>query len=681
MSKINIPTVSGGFNLSQINSNFDQIEQHLNDRVLYRDVPTGEPNQMVNDLDMNSYRIYNLPEPVQDHEPLRKVDADKILDIPKVFHFQPPVIYTEGLNITNGTFTVDYQGVIYYPRPSFIPFTTGTWNPAQWSPVQNTNPGNELLVFEDYATASTAAATLPDGQVVEAEDKRYVVSSGALQFVSNLNQLREDLSQSDGVALVGGAVSEDALTLQLQQAVKRSGMHSRFAQGLGVTSVLMVGDSNSAGNGATLGTYRGSLMGRFARALMNAFDNPLATDRGFMFETWLNPYQQMQGEPGWSRSGGSFIAGGNASGTVLRMQSGDYVEKTGVEVAQGRVYFVPATSSGSMTVTVDGVTATNITDFSAGYSSTFSLAPGGAYINPASKVRFTCTSGTIDVTGFRLIRAGGSSGPLVFCSPEGSQGFADYYSETRASTLTSYVKADATTLPVLVVALLGTNNMISAVGKQLSPSSYVAAMQTFMDVYSSKMPGCTFAFWVPPKPDVTLPLATYEEYVKAIVAFAETQPTVTLIRMDQSGVQGAAVYNPTDPVPGVHFNDAGHAAVAQALCGYFGITPNTALPSFAKGGTYAAEAIAGWTVDLTALAGAKTVQLYGRVDKVSGTADFATLPVAVRPAGNLSMNVTDHAGVARAVKIIGSTGIVSLANPADVSSVLALFFTGQGYMI
>lgn len=187
MSKINIPTVSGGFNLSQINSNFDQIEQHLNDRVLYRDVPTGEPNQMVNDLDMNSYRIYNLPEPIQDHEPLRKVDADKILDIPKVFHFQPPVIYTEGLNITNGTFTVDYQGVIYYPRPSYIPFTTGVWNPSQWSPLQNTNPGNELLVFDDYASASTAAAMLPDGQEIEAPNSdarlsRFEVQSGALVF-------------------------------------------------------------------------------------------------------------------------------------------------------------------------------------------------------------------------------------------------------------------------------------------------------------------------------------------------------------------------------------------------------------------------------------------------------------------------------------------------------------------
>lgn len=182
MSKINIPTVSGGFNLSQINSNFDQIEQHLNDRVLYRDVPTGEPNQMVNDLDMNSYRIYNLPEPIQDHEPLRKVDADKILDIPKVFHFQPPVIYAEGLDITNGTFTVDYQGVIYYPRPSYIPFTTGVWNPAQWSPLQNTNPGNELLVFDDYTSASDAAVMLPDGQVVmsEYDEVRGVVSLGTI---------------------------------------------------------------------------------------------------------------------------------------------------------------------------------------------------------------------------------------------------------------------------------------------------------------------------------------------------------------------------------------------------------------------------------------------------------------------------------------------------------------------
>lgn len=101
--------------------------------------------------------------------------------------FQPPIPYAPGIEVTTSSLTVDYLGVLYYALPSALPFTTVAWNPAQWSPLQNTNPGNELLVFDDYAAASTAAATLPDGQQIEAPDSDgrislFTVQSGALMF-------------------------------------------------------------------------------------------------------------------------------------------------------------------------------------------------------------------------------------------------------------------------------------------------------------------------------------------------------------------------------------------------------------------------------------------------------------------------------------------------------------------
>jgi hypothetical protein len=158
MSKINIPPVSGGFNLSQINSNFDQIEQHLNDRVLYRDVPTGEPNQMVNDLDMNSYRIYNLPEPSLDHEPARFKEIKEIGPLAQG--------YAEAAKAEadRAKYEADraFQSAVY-------------------------GGADNLKVFNDYASASVAAATLPDDQVVEAPDANgrlsiFEVQSGALVF-------------------------------------------------------------------------------------------------------------------------------------------------------------------------------------------------------------------------------------------------------------------------------------------------------------------------------------------------------------------------------------------------------------------------------------------------------------------------------------------------------------------
>jgi hypothetical protein len=74
MSKITISDASTGYNLSLINDNFAKVSDALNSDVLYRRNPTGEPNEMENDLDMNAHRILNLPAPVADSEPARKKD-------------------------------------------------------------------------------------------------------------------------------------------------------------------------------------------------------------------------------------------------------------------------------------------------------------------------------------------------------------------------------------------------------------------------------------------------------------------------------------------------------------------------------------------------------------------------------------------------------------------------------
>lgn len=79
MAKITLPSVASGFTVSTINSNFQAIATELNNKVLYRNNPAGNANQMANSLDMNSNRILNLPAPVGDLEPLRKIDAGNLL--------------------------------------------------------------------------------------------------------------------------------------------------------------------------------------------------------------------------------------------------------------------------------------------------------------------------------------------------------------------------------------------------------------------------------------------------------------------------------------------------------------------------------------------------------------------------------------------------------------------------
>lgn len=60
MSKITLNDVTNIGSLSVINSNFDKIEQELQNKVLYRNNPTGEPNTVERDIDMNGNSLLNV---------------------------------------------------------------------------------------------------------------------------------------------------------------------------------------------------------------------------------------------------------------------------------------------------------------------------------------------------------------------------------------------------------------------------------------------------------------------------------------------------------------------------------------------------------------------------------------------------------------------------------------------
>lgn len=68
--------ITSGYSTGLINDNFQAIEDYVNDKLLQRDgVEAGEINQMEVDLDMNSHFIYNLPEPILEHQAARLQDV------------------------------------------------------------------------------------------------------------------------------------------------------------------------------------------------------------------------------------------------------------------------------------------------------------------------------------------------------------------------------------------------------------------------------------------------------------------------------------------------------------------------------------------------------------------------------------------------------------------------------
>lgn len=67
MSDIVLGNIGSGFNRSKINSNFDKIEDVINNGVLHL---VGGNNVLQQNIDMDSNRIVNLPEALNNTEPV-----------------------------------------------------------------------------------------------------------------------------------------------------------------------------------------------------------------------------------------------------------------------------------------------------------------------------------------------------------------------------------------------------------------------------------------------------------------------------------------------------------------------------------------------------------------------------------------------------------------------------------
>jgi len=81
MAKLTLNDIVNTYSTTLINDNFTKIEDEFQDKVLYRDNPNGEPNEMLTSLDMNNRRILNLPTPQSPGEPARLADISGLADI------------------------------------------------------------------------------------------------------------------------------------------------------------------------------------------------------------------------------------------------------------------------------------------------------------------------------------------------------------------------------------------------------------------------------------------------------------------------------------------------------------------------------------------------------------------------------------------------------------------------
>ena len=146
MAKITLNDITTEFRgQAQLNNNFTAIENEFQNKVLYRNNPTGEPNSMQVDLDMNSNRILNLPVPSYPNDPVRLQDltnGDSIVGLA----YEDSIADLRNRSLTN------------VPANSLV-FVSGYHSPGDGGEGYFRAYSGSLTYTENYGTVILAGGT------------------------------------------------------------------------------------------------------------------------------------------------------------------------------------------------------------------------------------------------------------------------------------------------------------------------------------------------------------------------------------------------------------------------------------------------------------------------------------------------------------------------------------------
>lgn len=261
MSKVNLSDTNSGYNLSTINANFEAVEEEFNDKVLYRDNPTGEPNEMNNLLDMNGNRIINLPAPQNGSEPVRLMDipANLVIDISSALNttYDPtlPITATnvqgalDQLAVIEATQTSNIQGLMitslpYVPTMADLRLTNETTFPGLACILggyfnQGDQGGGEF--FKDLT------------DVTSADNGGSIIVNASGRRIKRLNNVHF-YPEMFGARGNGGTNDAPAINAAIAALPDRGGTVEMLGKTYAIAAGIVIGNGN---NGSTASTKTG----------------------------------------------------------------------------------------------------------------------------------------------------------------------------------------------------------------------------------------------------------------------------------------------------------------------------------------------------------------------------------------------------------------------------------------
>jgi hypothetical protein len=335
MTKIVLNDVTNLNTLSVINDNFDKIEQELQNKVFYRNNPTGEPNGLSNDVDANGHSLYNV----------------------------------DDLTI-NGAFTVQGQDVGAYIGQAAIAATDAQAS-ATSAATSSANASNSAISANASANTATAQATISTTNAVTATTQAGIAITQA------------------GIATAGANTATTQAGIATTQATDASASASSASTSATTATTKATEAFNSATNAAASESNAAASAAAAATALDNFDDRylgskssaPTLDNDGNALLTGALYYNNgtiVSGDKGmWVYDGGNWIKTSSASQAILvtykYIATAGQTNFSGVDVNGLTLSY----TAGSIIPTLNG-SAIDKTDYTATTGALFTLATGAS---------------------------------------------------------------------------------------------------------------------------------------------------------------------------------------------------------------------------------------------------------------------------------------------------------------
>lgn len=336
MSKIVLNDVTNLNTLSVINDNFDKLEQELQNKVMYRNNPTGEPNALQNDVDANGNSIYNV----------------------------------DDLTI-NGAFTVQGQDV-----GAYIGQAADAAADAEASATAAATASANAQASADSALASKNTATTQAGIATTkaAEASASATSAAASQATATASK-DTAVAAANTATTQAGIATTGANTATTQAGVATTGANTATTQATAAAASAVDAAASAAAAAAAYDSFDDRYLGSKASApTLDNDGNALLTGA-----LYYNNGTIVSADKGmWIYDGGTWIKATSASQAILVTYQ--YVATAGQTVFSGTDInsLTLSYTAGSIYPTLNGQRLRPGVDYTANDGATFTLTVAAA---------------------------------------------------------------------------------------------------------------------------------------------------------------------------------------------------------------------------------------------------------------------------------------------------------------